>query len=62
MMLDVWRLRFGTSRVGIRELYNWTQGGDTNDWLYVAQLLHCAGMLQRIELFAVNGVFYQLKE
>lgn len=61
MMLDVWRLRFGTSRVGLGELHNW-------DWLYVAQLLHYAGMLKRIELHGLNqqvyvsDIFYQLEE
>jgi len=62
VMLDMWRVRFGNERVSYRFLYNEKQGGDPNDWTYVARLLCIRGTLKRVEQKYEGGIFYQLKE
>ena len=62
VMEDMWRARFGTERVAYHFLYNEKQGGDMNDWPYVARLLSNNGRLRRTSRYDEAGIVYQLKE
>lgn len=62
VMLDMWRVRFGTTRVSYSILFNERQRGDANDWPYVARLLVVAGLVRRGVSISEAGISYQLKE